>query len=145
MTSLIAKIIAGLVVALLLAVAVMWVVGLGPFNTRPSAAAKQIPKVAAAVTKTQGQASTAVAKVESKAKDANTATEKRTEGHVAKIRAAAPRAVPADVPDGEFFAGVCESKLYAGSADCRGFGGQPEGDGAPTRQRAVRGRAAPAT
>lgn len=125
MTSLIAKIIAGIVGALLLALAVMWIIGLGPFNTRPSAAAKQLPKVEKAVAQTQNQASAAVAKVEGEAKTTIAATEKRTEGHVAKIRAAAPRAVPADVPDGEFFAGVCESKLYAGSADCRGLGGKP--------------------
>lgn len=105
-----------------LAVAVMFVLQLGPFNTRPSAAAKQLPKVEAAVAKTQDQAGAAVTKVESAAKAANVNTEKRTEGHVAKIRAAAPRAVPADVPDGQFFAGVCESKLYAGSAGCRGVG-----------------------
>lgn len=130
----------GAVALLILIVAGMWVIGLGPFNTRPSPAAKVAVQTQKAVTKTQGEAKAATDQAETATRKTIATTEKRTEGHVAKIRAAAPRAIPADVPDGEFFAGVCESKLYAGSADCRGLGGQLEGGGSRPGPRAVRGR-----
>lgn len=120
MSSLLFKITASVVGALALAIAAMWVIGLGPFNTRPSVAAKAIPKVQATVAKIQTDAGTAVAKVETKTKAASAAAEKRTEDHVAKIRAA-----PAGVADREFYRGVCDTQFYAGSADCRGFRSQP--------------------
>lgn len=133
----------GLVV---LAGAAMWVFGLGPFNTRPSAAAKLQPKVAASVAKTQTAATAAVTKVEAKTKTANAATEKRTEVHVAKIRAAAPpRAAAVDVSDREFFLGVCSAKLYARDPDCDGHRGEPEGSRPAARSGAVRGGQAPAS
>ncbi len=135
MTRLLIQIGAGIVAALLLVVAVMWVIGLGPFNTRPSVAAKQLPKVTAAVTKTQTQAGAAVAKADTQAKTTIAAAEKRTEGHVAKIRAA-----PDGASDAEFYRSVCDTQLYEGSADCSGFSRQPEGDGTAHRPRALRSR-----
>lgn len=102
-----------------LVLAVMWVAGYGPFHS-PSAAAKLQPKVAATVAKAETAQTADVIKAEDKTKAAGVAAEKRTETHVAKLRAA-----PAGVADGEFYRGVCQSQLYAGNPDCRGYGGQP--------------------
>jgi len=116
MSSMLIRIIAGAVALLVLTIAAMFVLQLGPFNTRPSAAAKVQPKVAAAVAKTQGHAAASVAKVEAKAQAKAVDTQKRIETHVAKIRAA-----PDGGSDAEFFASVCDTELYEGSADCRRY------------------------
>lgn len=139
MPKIVVQIIAGAVALLILVGVVMWVVGLGPFNTRPSAAAKAAPKVQATVAKTQTQVADAVAKAEDKTQAAGAVIEKRTEAHVAKIRAV-PRVAAPNVPDRQFFVGVCESQLYAGSPDCRGFGGEPEGGRSGLGSRSLQGR-----
>lgn len=117
----------GLLALIVVTVGLMWIIGLGPFNTRPSSAAKELPKVEAKVEKTQAKAAEAVAQAETKTAASGAALEQRTETNVAKVRAAAPRVVSADVPDGAFFDSVCQSQFYAGSADCRGRGGKAEG------------------
>lgn len=149
MTSLAAKIIAGVVGILIIAGLVLFVAGIGPFHVGKSAAAKVQPKVEAAVTKTQTKEAAAITHVEAEAKTSNASTEKKAEKHVANIRAAAPpvRVAPGtprpqyrDYPDGEFFAGVCDTLVYAGNPNCRGYRGEPEGHRPAAGPRAVRGR-----
>lgn len=125
MPSLTTRIIGAVVLALLVAVAALYVLQLGPFNPRPSTAAKALPKVQGAVAKAQGQQGAAVAEAEIKTNSAAVAAEKKAERHVDQIRKSTARAVPADVPDAEFYRGVCDTQLYAGDPACRGFGGQP--------------------
>ena len=107
------RILLGVLGAAILAVAVMFVLQLGPFNHRPSAAAKELPKVAAKVEEVHGEAVKAVAKVEDKTKAAAVITKQKVETHVAKIRAA-----PDGGSDAEFYRSVCDTQLYQGSADC---------------------------
>jgi type II secretory pathway component PulM len=121
MFSLPAKIAAGAVALLVLIVAAMFVLQLGPFNQRPSVAAKAIPKVQATVAATQTQAAAAVGAAEAKTQAVATVIQKRTEDHVVKIRAAPD----GGASDAEFYRSVCDTQLYGGSADCRGFGGKP--------------------
>lgn len=125
----------GALALLVLVVAGMFVLQLGPFNQRPSVAAKAIPKVQATVAATQTQAATAVTAAETKTTVAATDTLKRNETHVAQIRAA-----PDNGADAEFYRSVCDTQLYAGSADCSGFGRQPEGGGAAHLSGALRRR-----
>ena len=99
----------GALATVILAVAVMFVLQLGPFNHRPSAAAKELPKVA----DTQKAVAVDVGKAEVKTVAKADDTKKRTENHVAKIRAA-----PDGGSDAEFFGSVCDTQLYQGSADC---------------------------
>lgn len=135
----------GVVTALLI---IAWVLQLGPFHKGPSAAARVEAKVEKAVPKVQGQAAAAVAKVEGETRTAIVNTDRKADRHVANIRAAqrapaapgAPRLVYRDFPDGQFYGGVCESKFYAGGADCRGLGRQPEGGGPRPGAGALRGR-----
>lgn len=134
--SLAQKLIGGLVSALILTVAVMFVLQLGPFNHRPSAAAVAIPKVQAAVATTQTKEATASVAAEAKTQATATVIQKRTEDHVAKIRAAPD----GGASDAEFYRSVCDTQLYQGSADCRGVGGQPQGGGPAHGAPAVRGR-----
>ncbi|CAB4198827.1 hypothetical protein UFOVP1324_54 [uncultured Caudovirales phage] len=103
----------GALATVILAVAVMFVLQLGPFNHRPSAAAKELPKVAAKVADTQKAVAVDVGKAEVKTVAKADDTKKRTENHVAKIRAA-----PDGGSDAEFFGSVCDTQLYQGSADC---------------------------
>lgn len=105
--------------------AVLFIFQLGPFNTRPSAAAKIIPKVEKAVAQTQAAEVKAVEKAEVKTQTAAVAIEKRTATHVAQIRKSTASAVPADVPDDAFCRGVRASKLYAGVEAGCGYSSRP--------------------
>lgn len=141
--------VAGVVLAVLvLAGVAAWVAGFGPFQPGKSAAAKQQPKVEKAVAQATGAAAKQTTVLAETAATANTETERRAEAHVTKIRAPA-RARPAagapvvryaDVPDGQFYGGVCESLLYRGNPACGGHGGGPEGQPAAGRAGALRGR-----
>lgn len=115
----------GVVGLIAVTLAAMWVFRFGLFATGPSPAAKMIPKVQATVAKVQTQEVKAVAKEEVKTQSAATVIEKRTAASVTKIRQSTGRPVYADVPDAEFYRGVCASKLYVGTADCDGYGGKP--------------------
>lgn len=118
MASLLIKLGAAVIAAIALVIAVMFVIGLGPFNTRPSVAAKAIPKVQAQVAKAQTHEAAAVTQAETKTKADNAGLQQRTENHVTKIRAATSRAVPTHVPDGAFYDSVCDTQFYAGNSDC---------------------------
>lgn len=126
----------GAVAALVLVVSAMFVLQLGPFNHRPSVAAKAIPKVVATVAATQTQAATAVTAAEVKTTAAAVETQKRIEVHVVQIREAPDRSGATE----QFYRSVCDTQLYGGSADCRGFRSQPEGGGPALGAGAVRPR-----
>jgi hypothetical protein len=142
MTNLIAKIIGGALGALVLVGVLMWVFRLGPFNPGPSPAAKVQAQTTKAVTKTQAEETAAVQKAGEKAGAAIADTTKRTQRHAAQIRAA-ERTTPAGAPDAAdavWFGSVCQSVVYKGNPDCRGYSGRPEGSGPAAGQGAVRGR-----
>lgn len=119
MPSIVIRLVLGIVALVVLALAIAWIAGFGPFHS-PSAAAKLQPQVAATVAKTTTAETKAVTKAETKTQAAGVAAEKRTETNVAKLRAAPP-----GVGDAEFYRSVCQSKFYSGSADCRRYGGKP--------------------
>lgn len=121
MTRLVTMIISGVALLLILAAVGMWVAGWGPFHS-PSAAEKELPKVQASVAKAQDQQAASAEKAEIKTQHNITAIEKRTESHVAKVRAAPP-----ELSDREWFAGVCASLVYAADPACRGSSGRPKG------------------
>ena len=137
MTTLAVKAAAGLTGLLGLVAVVLWIIGWGPFQTP---AAKMQAKADKAVAKVAAAETVAVGQVETTAKAANLRADERTQIHVATIRATTRNAPPADVPDDQFFHGVCSSKLYARDPGCVGYGGEPEGSDPASRARAVRGR-----
>jgi hypothetical protein len=137
MISLAVKVAAALAGLLIVVGDASWVAGWAPFQS-PCAEVRATTE--AAVSRIGAAEATALGKAEATTRAANTSTRKRIEARVASIRASTRNAPADDVPDGEFFRGVCASKLYAGSPDCVGYGGESEDPGAAAGARAVRRR-----
>ena len=128
---------AAIAAAVAFAIGALAVASIPHLFPRPNPAVVLAPKVTAAVEKTQTEAAEAVAIVVGEVEDRAVATDQRTSRHVARIRnapstPAVPGVVYRDFPDGEFYRGVCGSRLYARDPDCDGFGLEAEGgDPAP--------------
>lgn len=132
--SMLVKIVAGLVAALVIVGLVMWVVGLGPFNTRPSPAAKVQTQATTAVAKADKAQGAAVGQATTKTQTTIADTAKRAANDADQIRRSMPVvAKPVSYPDGAFFRGVCSESLYAGDPVCRGYSGGASVRGAAAR------------
>lgn len=124
-----------LIAGLVLILGMMWVFGLGPFHRGNSAAVKVGEQVGKASDKVGADTKAGTAQIAAQAAAANSKTQERTTNAADEVSRQPPshevvvpgpvRIVVRSYDDAVFYRGVCKSKLYAGSADCGGKGGQP--------------------
>lgn len=157
--SLAARIIGGVLLAILVFVLIGFVAGIGPFHRGKSAAEKLQPQVAKSVEKSQGEADAAVNDAADKVARSEASTLEKMDAGAdelsnqkivyrdvpgpTRVVAGKTRVVErrADLPDDAWYRRMCQYQRYAGSETCRRYGGTGAGDGAGQGAGAVRGRA----